>query len=141
MSKWYSIDGYGNIIEEGGTTAPALIHFNIKTIRKLEKIIVNYIPKHNTCRIEEAKREFKRDKEKAELIGIINEKVDMATPLQIDVKPIWEKQDPNMSVCASCNETIYSTQYLLKIFVNDELIKQERKKVLCEPCYLANVND
>lgn len=110
-----------------------------KIMYKLEKIIVNYIPKHNTCRIEEAKREFKRDKEKAELIGIINEKVDMSNPLQIDIKPIWVKQDPNMSVCTSCNETIYSTQYLLKIYVNGDLIKQAREKVLCEPCYLVNV--
>lgn len=112
-----------------------------KIMYKLEKIIVNYIPKHNTCRIEEAKREFKRGKEKEELLCIINEKVDMANPLEININPIWEKKDPDMSVCTVCNETIYSTQYLLKIFVNGELIKQTREKVLCEHCYTVNVND
>ena len=64
-----------------------------KILRQLEKIIVSYIPKNTTCRIDEAKREFKRTKEKVELTNLIKEKAELSNPLNIDIKTIWEKQD------------------------------------------------
>jgi hypothetical protein len=110
-----------------------------KILRQLEKIIVSYIPKNSTCRIEEAKREFKRTKEKAELANLVNEKINFSNPLEIDIKTIWEKQSPNMSLCSSCFETIYSKQYLLSIKFNGELLQQQKPKILCEYCYVNNV--
>jgi len=110
-----------------------------KIINQLEKIIVSYIPKNTTCRIDEAKREFKRTKEKVELTNLIKEKTELSNPLNIDIKTSWEKQDPNMSVCTSCGETIYSTQYLLSITMDGELLQQQKPKILCEPCYVNNV--
>jgi len=105
---------------------------------KIEKIIVTYIPKNTRCRIDEAKNEFKRCKEKAEFLTAIKEKVDMANPLHIDIKTEWIESPPNMSVCQSCKETIYSTQYILNVTIDGELLSFNNPKVLCTPCYNNN---
>lgn len=105
---------------------------------KIEKIIVTYIPKNTRCRIDEAKNEFKRGKEKAEFINRLKEKVDMSTPLSIDVKAEWLQEPPNMSVCQICKETIYSTQYNLEIIINGKTLDLNCPKVICTLCYNNN---
>lgn len=108
-----------------------------KLMSNIEKVIVTYIPKNNRCRIDEAKNEFKRGKEKVEILQAINEKVDMSNPLQMEIKTDWVQQPPNMSICRACKETIYSIQYTLKITVDGEIL-QINNKTLCEPCYNFN---
>ena len=106
--------------------------------KKIEKIITTYIPKNDRCRIAEAKNEFRRGKEKAEILGKVKEKVDMV--LSVDIKTYWEIVMPNMSVCKACNETIYSPQYVLNIYVCGEKLDLNCPKVLCQNCY-NNIND
>ena len=107
---------------------------------KIEKIIATYIPKNTRCRIDEAKNEFKRDKEKAEFINILKEKVDMANPLSIDVKAEWVQGPPNMSVCQICKETIYNPQYVLNVYVCGDKLDLNCPKVICQNCY-NSIND
>ena len=95
-----------------------------KIIRNLEKVIIQYIPKNNKCRIEEQKREFRREKEKQEILSHVKEKQEMG--LSVELKIEWVEQDPDMSVCSVCKEVIYSNQYELKHYLNGEEIKKER---------------
>jgi hypothetical protein len=101
-------------------------------IRKVEKVVTDYIPKHTTCRFEEQKRQISREKDKKEIIEAI-EKVENPVSVKIDIG--WQPESPDMSVCRVCKETIYSTQYKLAININGENIQQSRPPKLCEPCY------
>lgn len=108
---------------------------------KLEKIIQGYIPKHTTCRFEEQKRVVLREKEKVSILPGIKEKVErMGHPLEVNIIQEWERQDPDMSVCKACKETIYGVQYQLSILVNGERVEQKRPVKLCEVCYLKKVD-
>lgn len=131
MSKWYVIGKNGEIIDEGGTPAPS-IDFNKIMMNKLEKVITSYIPKHNTCRFEEQKRQMQRDAEKKEIVDRI-EKVQNPASVVLDID--WAPQSPDMSVCRLCKETIFGTRYQLKIKINGEGIEQRRPVNLCEPCF------
>ncbi len=104
----------------------------IKWHRKLEAIILGYIPKHRTCSIEESKRQYLREKEK---ITILEQIISM-NPLELSITQEWEKQDPDMSTCKVCKEVIYGSQYQLTIMVNNEPVAQKDPVKLCEPCYL-----
>lgn len=103
-------------------------------MRKLDAIILRYIPKHKTCAIEESKRQHLREKEKIAIL----EKIIPMNPLEVSISQEWNKQDPDMSVCKACKEVIYGIQYELSILLNGEKIEQERPVKLCEPCYLKN---
>jgi hydrogenase maturation factor HypF (carbamoyltransferase family) len=104
-------------------------------IRLVEKVLVNIIPKHQTCRIEESKREFKREIEKKRILADF-EKVQMDNnPLSIEVKEQWEQIPPDMSVCKACKETIYTNQYILSFVLNSEKIEPTNRIVLCVACY------
>lgn len=105
-----------------------------QTIRKVEKVIQSYIPKNTTCRIQESKNEFLRGKEKVSTLQAI-EKLDMGSPLEISVNHDWVKEDPDMSVCDSCKETIYTSQYKLQYTVNGEIVERDKETVVCETCY------
>ena len=59
----------------------------------------------------------------------------MDNPLGVEVKFEWTAEPPDMTTCRACKETIYTTQYRLKITLNNEEIKPDRPTVLCEPCY------
>jgi tRNA(Ser,Leu) C12 N-acetylase TAN1 len=109
-----------------------------KILNEIDAIIMTYIPKHNSCRIIESKREFLRAKEKVEFMGKVNEKVNTATPLNIDIKTDWEIESPNMSVCQSCKETIYSPQYVLNVYVCGEKLDLNCPKIICQNCYNNN---
>lgn len=142
MSKWYSMDSKGNIIDEGGTPAPELNISTIKFIKKLEKVITKYIPKHTSCRFEEQKREMQRTNEKNHILDAAKEKVNMDNnPLSIEIEEVWEQNDPDMSVCKACKEVIYSTRYTLHFLLNKEKITPKTVVNLCEPCYLKANND
>ena len=99
---------------------------------QLEKVITSYIPKHQTCRFEEQKREMVRQQEKQEIIDRI-EKVENPASVVLDID--WAPQAPDMSVCRICKEPIYGTRYQLKIKINGEGIEQRRPVNLCEPCF------
>lgn len=109
-----------------------------RIISKVEKIIRGYIPHHPTCAIEECKRAYLRQKEKNIILSGIKEKVEkISNPLQVSITEHWEKQDPDMSVCNACKNTIYGSQYMLFIQVCGENVEQSRPVKLCEPCYLS----
>jgi hypothetical protein len=101
---------------------------------KIEKTITGYIPKNTTCRFDEQKRQYVRDKEKAELMQHI-EKVE--NPANISLSIDWVMQAPDVNTCRSCKEVIYGRQYGLQYTLNDELIQQDKPVVICEQCYFS----
>lgn len=100
-------------------------------INKLEKVIRSYIPKAEKCRFEEQKRELLREQEKERILSAIPKNM-----IEVNISNEWVKQEPDMSVCKICKETIYSTQYELKYYFNGEELEQERPVKVCEPCYV-----
>jgi hypothetical protein len=103
-------------------------------MNKINNILLGFIPKHTSCSFEEAKRQFIRDKEKVNIIEQI-EKVE--NPLEVVINTTFKKKDPDMSVCNICKEVIYSSQYVLRITLNDENIELNKPVKLCEPCYYS----
>ena len=97
---------------------------------KLDRAILKYIPKHHRCRFEEQKREFRRQKEKREIMD--------SNPLGLSIEIVWTKEDPDMSVCRSCENVVYGPKYRMTINMGGDIVEPARPVVLCEPCYMKN---
>ena len=98
-------------------------------MENLDKIILKYIPIHKTCRFKEQARKMQREKEKSEIMGKV------ADNITINIRSEWIKEDPDMNVCRACRDTIYSNQFRLQIYINNEPITQNRPVTLCTNCY------